>query len=308
MAEAARIRLLWKPQAQFAGYLLAAEGATDGPALAWQAARSDEGPIDAVLEGNAEFAVASPSHIAESRAPDALCWLLTVQQESALVYPCWPDAGIARPADLRGRRIAVWPGGEDLELLWMLARDGVAPGEVERLPAGDTVGPFLDREVDCAQMTLYHELHKAQALAPAAVRFHELRAADLEASLIKDGLVARRDWVERNPGLTQAVVEAVLAGWIRAFDEPASALAACLRARPDMPEAEQASQLADIRGLSLVGATLTRGLGFPDPLHMQRAAAAAAAVGLPVAAEVLADAVEPRFWAAAPQALRRTAW
>ena len=74
-----RIRLLWYPQPQFAGYLVAEHlmlGATDGIRIECQPMQPDLGPVDAVLTGMAEFAVASPAHMLESGCADDLVMLL----------------------------------------------------------------------------------------------------------------------------------------------------------------------------------------------------------------------------------------
>ncbi len=298
----ARIRLLWFPQAQFAGYLLAQrEG--DG-AIVCQPADLATVPTEAVLRGDCEFAVASPAHVMESRAPSDLVWLLTIQQRTPVVYAVRRDSGIESVRDLAGRRVAVWPGNEDLELVWMIARAGLDIAGVDRVPVADTVAAFLDGKADCAQMTVYNEVrHLAAALGGlAGVRL--LRASDQGIGLIKDGLVARRDLVERHGEFVQDVVDAVLAGWTRAFADPQAAVAACLDARPDMDRADHARQLEDIRALSSGGATARHGLGCPDPVHARDAAKAVTEAGLDVAGEPAEAMVADRFWRAAPPGFR----
>jgi NitT/TauT family transport system substrate-binding protein len=297
-----RIRLLWHPQPQFAGYLIAeAEGlgAESGIAIACQPMRTGEGPIAALLSGAAEFAVASPSHMLESGAAEDLVLLLAIQQRSALVYPSRQAAGITQLSDLRGKRIAVWPGGEDLEIRWMLHHAGVAASEVTWVPVGDTSGCLLADEADCAQMTSYHEIGQF-AHRGADLRDFTIFEASEKTALLKDGLVARRDWVTAHPAETQAVVNAVLAGWRTAFTDPARAIAICAKARPDMPPDEHALQLAKIRKLSLCNATLVYGLGYPDPQHLVRAEVALAGVE----GHLVQGHVDLRFWLGAPAALR----
>ena len=278
------IRLLWLPQAQFAGYLLAerdSRNSSTGLRIRCEPASSTVGPAKAVLSGDCDFAVASPSHILESDSSEDLVWLLTIQQESPLVYPVWRDSGIETPSHLDGRSVAVWPGNDDLEFQWMLKRAGLDPSRVARVPVQDTVAAFLDRRADSAQMTCYHELHVLgdHLEEESAVRL--FRAADYGAGLIKDGLIARRDFVERNATMTQDLVTAVLEGWVQAFTNPEAALQACLEARPDMSLEAHAQQLDDIRVLAIRGATLSHGLGYPDPAHASSALQAAAEVGLP---------------------------
>ena len=301
-----RIRLLWYPQPQFAGYLVAEHlmlGATDGIRIECQPMQPDLGPVDAVLTGMAEFAVASPAHMLESGCADDLVMLLAIQQASALVYPARRAAGVAQLSDLRGHRLAVWPGREDLELRWMLHRGGVSDSDVTWLPTGDTVSAVIDHAADCAQMTTYHELHQLEERSGGLDDYIIFRP-ESDATLLKDGLIARRDWVERHPAETQALIDAVLAGWTIAFTQPEEAVRICCLARPDMGETEQAAQLAAIRDLALCGATLSEGLGFPDPDHLRRAEEALAVVDGVRAT----GSIDARFWQAASAASRATAW
>jgi NitT/TauT family transport system substrate-binding protein len=310
-----RIRLLWHPQPQFAGYLVAERlrlAAMHGVELVCVPLDFDLGTVAAVLSGDCAFAVASPSHMLESAAPEELVLLLAIQQESSLVYPARRSDGIARLTDLAGHRIAVWPGGEDLELRWMLHRAGMTLDSVTRVPADDTVAALVAGEVSCAQMTTYHELHVLErALAEAGSSLDEfvlLRAAELGAGLLKDGLIGRRDWIDAHLLETQAVIDAVLMGWTRSFDDPVTAVDICAATRPDMSRDEHRRQLQDIRMLSTNGAAVTRGLGYPASTHMVRAAAALTELE---GRRPIADPrrlVDDRFWGKAPANHRRTAW
>lgn len=303
-----RIRLLWHPQAQFAGYHVAEQlRLADGIDLVCQPMTPGQGPVEAVLERRVEMAVASPSHLIESGDPAALALLLAIQQDSPLVYPVKRASGIRGLHDLVGRKVGVWPGQEDLEFRWMLLKAGVAQSAVERIPLPDTVQPFVTGAIDCAQMTTYHELHQAEhALGHDAL--HLFSAADVGASLLKDGLIARKDWLMRNRAEAQAAVDAVLQGWIRAVTDERLALDVCDQVRPDMTREEHAAQLRDIRALSLRGATLTQGLGYPDPQHAARALQAMREVEGDAPALSAADIVDESFWRAAPARWRATSW
>lgn len=303
-----RIRLLWHKQAQFAGYLLAEQrglGRARGVEIVCEGLDFSCKHVSAVLSGAAEMAVASPSHVIESARPEALSFILAIQQVSPLVYPVRKADGIAALADLAGRQVGVWPGHEDLELRWMLQAAGLADDAVERIEMPDTVGPFLAGDIASAQMTSYHEIHQVErALGAEAITV--FTGAAMGRDLIKDGLVTGRGLAEERPDVVQAVVDAVLEGWTLAFTEPELAIEACLQARPDVPRAEHAAQLADIRALSLIGATLTEGLGCPDRRHLDRAADALQAVeGRRIDTTGLLDR---RFFDAAPAALRRTSF
>jgi sarcosine oxidase subunit beta len=229
-----RIRLLWHPQPQFAGYLLAQhEGYAAARDIALTCVPMDgsAGPIEALRSGACEFAVASPAHMLESDAPEELVMLLAVQQTSALCYGVHRAAGIASASDLAGKRIAVWPGGEDLELRWMLQRAHVPAGAATLVPVNDTVAALANGDVDGAQMTTYHEVFELEHRVDSLAAYAFLDAASYGAALLKDGLFARRRWVAEHPDLVQAVIDAVLEGWTVAFAQPEVAIGRCAALR-----------------------------------------------------------------------------
>jgi NitT/TauT family transport system substrate-binding protein len=295
--DSAIVNLLWHPQAQFAGYLLAEKldlGRLHGVRLETTPLEFGVGPVESVLSGASEFGVASPAHALEHN-PEALSFLLTIQQDSPLVYPVRKDSGIVTLGDLVGRKVGIWPGGEDLEFRWMLHRAGVDPECVERCPMADTVGPFVAGETDCAQITLYNELRH---ISEMGLRLFVPSAYG--AALIKDGLICRRDLVSERPDYVQAVVDTVMAGWARAFQNPDEAIEISAAAWPGLAHEDQSIQFADIRNLTFVGATSEQGLGYPDPLHTERAAQALRDLGQRVDDTSVLALTEPQFWAASP--------
>lgn len=303
-----RIRLLWHKQAQFAGYLLAEKlglARRKGVEIVCEGLDFSMKHVAAVLSGATQMSVASPSHILESRAPEKLRFILTTQQESPLVYPARRADGVTQLADLAGGKVGVWPGHEDLELRWMLQKAGLPADAVQRVEMPDTVGPFLKGELVSAQMTNYHELHVVEkALGHDALTIFSASAYD--CSLLKDGLVVARDFAAERPDAVQAVVDAVLEGWTIAFTEPERAIEACRAARPDMSEEEHRQQLRDIRALSIRGATLSHGLGYPEPHHVARAAEAMASVENKIVPH--GETGDLRFWQAAPEEFRKRNW
>ncbi len=305
-----KIRLLWFPQAQFAGYHVAEHlrlGAADGIEIKVQPIRFEQNGIAAMTAGDAHMAVASPSHLVESDRAAKLRLILTIQQESSLVYPVRSDSGIKSLSGLAGRRVGVWPGHEDLELRWMLRKAGLSDGAVTRVPMASTTAGFLAGEVECAQMTTYHELHMVEEmLGPGAV--HPFAAADFGASLIKDGLLVDADWLAQNRSVAQVTVNAILEGWTIAFNDPERAVGICSKVRPDMSLAEHRAQLKGIRALSCRGPALSRGLGYPDRNHVERVIQAMQALGMTLPDIDVATIAEDSLWQAAPTRWRSQLW
>ncbi|MFA5120458.1 ABC transporter substrate-binding protein [Zavarzinia sp.] len=305
------LRLLWRPQAQFAGYLLAEHAglaARRGFTLRCQPIDFAEAGMKALLRGACDFAIASPAHLVESEAPERLAFLMAVQQASPLVYPVRKDSAIHHPRDLEGRTAAIWPSGEDLELRWMLLKAGADQARVKRLPTGDTVGAFVSGAADCAQMTIYHELHEMEAhgLPLDAVRL--FRPADWGAELLKDGLIARRDLMAAEESLVQDLVEVCLEGWQLAFTDPERAVAVCSQVRPEMSAEEHRRQLEHMRELAACGPALSEGFAVPHRDHMRRAIDAVQEVeghGGNLDPDILAVR---RYWQAAPADLKAMPW
>ena len=301
--ETAVINLLWHPQAQFAGYHIAEandQRAQQGVCIHTTPLEFGVGPVNSVLSGESQFGVASPAHLLESDAPDDLRLLLTIQQDSPLVYPVRKSLEISTLAGLSGHKIGVWPSGEDLEFRWMLHKARVSPDKVQRVPMADTVTPFLAGEIASAQVTVYHELHQIEAGGLSRDALHLFKPSDLDAALLKDGLFTTARLVDERPEFVQAVVDAVLEGWVHAFQQPAQAVDVCVTRWPSLDSHEQVMQLEDIRALTFCNATLEQGLGYPDPEHVARAAAALMDVDEPVASTAVDCLAEPRFWDAAP--------
>lgn len=311
MSREVTLRLLWRFQAQFAGYLVAEhEGLAKrrGIDLRCQPIDFAEGGMKALLRGACDMAIASPAHLVESEAPGRLAFALAVQQASPLVYPVRKRAGIATPKDLEGRTAAIWPSGEDLELRWMLLKAGADPEKVKRLPTGDTVGAFVEGRADCAQMTTYHEIHEMEAHGLPLDAVTLFRPADWDAALLKDGLIIRRDWIGTDDTLLQDLVEICLEGWQIAFTDPERAVAVCARARPDMSVEDHARQLEHMKDLATCGPALKEGFAVPHRDHVRRAIDAVTAVE-GHGAELDPDEIAVRrYWQAAPADLKAMPW
>ena len=306
-----RLRLMWHPQPQFAGALMAQHcgiASARGVELDCQPLDFDESPIDAVLTGNADLCIASPSHLFEAEDPEALRLLLAFQQNSPLVYLARREHGISEIKDLSGKRVAVWPGGEDLELRWMLQNEGIDPESIERVHTTDTVELLLDDQVSCAQMTSYNEYHEFIERGGDSDSMCHFFAKNNGTDLIKDGVCARKDWILDNPERAQQVVNSLLEGWTRALHDKQDAIALCRKMRPEMEETNHKIQYDEIRKLILSSATLKQGLGFPNLEHVVRAATAMSEVDYRILEESPESYVAAQFWHAAPAHLRSTHW
>ena len=306
-----RLRLLWHPQAQFAGALIAQHhniASTHGITLECQPVDYNEDPISAVLKGNADLCVASPSHLFESDNPEELLFLLNFQQASPVIFLARRDRGISDIRSLSGHRVAVWPGKEHLEFLWMLQKSGISSDSIEFVQTADTVQHLLDGDVSCAQMTTYNEYFEFIDQGGNPDDVVTFLPGDFGCDLIKDGIIAHRDWVEENPEPTQSVVNSLLEGWTRALQNQEEALELCTQLRPDMSLQRHLAQYEEIKKLILCDATFKHGLGYPDMKRVDRAANAVHDIAGRKPMQNNEFCADSNFWRAAPSQFRSTEW
>lgn len=267
-----RVVLMWTLQAQFAGYALARR---ERPALELVSRPPATTPIREVVEGRAEFGLASPSHILA--AGDAGSEVLL----AAVVMPRSPIVAVARKgtpgADLAGAtglRIGVW-ASEDSEIRAMLVRAGADPDANEFIPIGDEVEPIVTGEVDLIQATTYNEVPLIERAGLPADEMVLHRPEDYGVATAKDGLVVSRRLAEQQPDLVHGVVDAVVRGWRAAIDDPTAAVAAICELAPALDPVDQAGQLERVLGLI----DPDRPLGQPLPEDLERAVAVHRALG-----------------------------
>src|SRR5438477_5420979 len=125
------LQLKWVPQAQFAGYYAAQD-------LGYYKAECLEvtirpgglniEPEDVVGKGEAQFGIAwQPGMLAARDRGAPLTAIAQVFQYSGMRLVSWKESGIRSASDLKGRKVAVWLGGNELELLATLAKHGLDP-------------------------------------------------------------------------------------------------------------------------------------------------------------------------------------
>lgn len=259
-----RIVLMWSLQAQFSGYALARRAVPEIELVPRPATAT---PIEEIVAGRAEFAIASPSHMlaAGDVGRDVLL--------AALIMPRSPIVGAARRGTpgatlkgARGLRIGVW-ASEDAEIRAMMIKAGANPDDNEFIPVGDDVTPLVRGEIDVLQATTYNEV---PLLVAAGLPLDEMvlhRPDDYGVGTAKDGLVVHRRLVEENPSLVHAVVDAVVDGWRATLADPAAAIAEVCDLVPTLDPAVQQDQLEIILGLI----DPERSLGQPLPEDLARA-------------------------------------
>lgn len=273
------VQLKWVVQAQFAGYFVAQDlGYYDAAGL--DVILKPGGPginlVDVAQQGGADVIVGwLPEVLAAREKGIKLVNIAQVFSRSGLMLTCRRDAGIATPADFRGKTLGVWFHGNEYPFLQWMARLGYkasAPGaDIKVMPQGFDVEPLISGVAACISTMTYNEYWQVlnAGLAPDALalfKYEDQGVATLEDGLYTlEGNLADPNMADR---LTR-FVGATIKGWKRAIAKQKEAVEIVLD--NDVTGAQTVDhQTFMMREVGeLVGADVAE-IGYLDPAAFER--------------------------------------
>ena len=268
------LQLQWVPQAQFGGYFAARDlGYYEDEGLSVNFV--DGGPdvvpqqVGSAPEGP-EFTISWVPKVLQAREAESdLVNIAQIFQRAGTLSVAWNDSGITTPEDFAGKKVGVWDGGNELEVVASARFAGLEPGvdfEVVIQPfdmtlllnaadgceAGDTDC------VDVAEAMIYNEY--AQLLETENPDTGELyQPADLNVidynqfgtAMLQDALFARADWLaqEGNEDIATRFLRATFRGWIHCRDTPDDCIQYVVDAGSTLGAGHQAWMMNEINGL-----------------------------------------------------------
>jgi len=209
----------WVPQAQFAGYYIAAEQGiyrkhglevtilSGGP--------QKPPPLDLLREGKADFATLWLSTGIQARAQGLnLVNIGQVLPRSALMLVAKQSRGIRSPRDIQGKKVGLWGPMFQLQARAFFKKYDL---DVTIIPQSFSVNLFLRDGVDVASAMWYNEYHTilAAGLNPEELTpffFHEHGL-----NFPEDGIYVLEDRFKRDPEMCRSFVKASIEGWLGAF-------------------------------------------------------------------------------------------
>jgi NitT/TauT family transport system substrate-binding protein len=270
------LQLKWVTQAQFAGfYAAAAQGfyEDEGLDVTIKPGGPDIVPEQVVLGNQAEFGIDWLDNLLATRDQGGeIVNIAQVFARSGMTEVTWKDSGLDQVADLRGKKVGVWLGGNEHKLFAALTKNGVDPQkDVQVVAQPFDMNLFLNREVDAAAAMTYNEL--AQVLEQENPDTGELytlddlnvlKMSDLGTGALEDGVFVRSDWIQDagNQDIAERFLKASFRGWVFCRDNPEECVQYVLDEGSTLQEGHQTWQMNEINKLIWPN---DLGVGIMDP-------------------------------------------
>ena len=163
-----------------------------------------------------------------------------VHQRSPMMIVSHAEAPIKTAKELEGKVIAMSPAESTAQMFpVLLAAAGVDAAKVSVLsPAtGAKTALFLQKRVDAITGVTYFHLPSFERDKVAVTYF---TYGDNGVSALEGGVAANLDWLKANPDLAKRFVKATQAAFIAAKSEPAAAVDALIKLRPEQARNREA--------------------------------------------------------------------
>ena len=216
---------LWSPQAQFAGYYVAADRgiyAQHGIDLKILKAGPGYSPVQSLKDGTADFAVFWLTTALQRRSSGMkIVNLAQIVQRSAMMLISKKSSDISTIVSMNGKKVGMWGGDLSIPPHALFAKSGI---KVREVPLSHTVNLFLRGGIDVTSAMWYNEYH---TILNSGIDREELNVFflhELGMNFPEDGIYALEKTLQKNPALANAFVDASLEGWRYAFAHPDEAL------------------------------------------------------------------------------------
>ncbi len=263
MPDRVALQLKWVAQAQFAGYYAAQTlGYYRDECLevTIRPGGLQIEPEEVVGKGQAQFGIAwQPGMLAARQRGLPLKAIAQVFQYSGMRLLSWKESNIRDAAELKGKRVAVWLAGNELELLATLAKHRLdSKKDVTIVPASLDMDLFLQHKVDAAAAMTYNELAQVlETVNPATGKLYspgDLNVIDFNkegTAMLEDRIIVAEPWIKstRNQDIAVRFLRASIKGWVYCRDHPGEALEIVLKNAPMLSRSHQAWQLNEVNRL-----------------------------------------------------------
>lgn len=214
------LQLRWMHQFQFAGYIMAKEKGfyqqqgldveirPGGPGIA---------SVTEVLHGQAQYGVGNMEVLSLYQQGEPLIALATIYQHSPSILLVRQDSQIYTVKDLKGKRVMLFAGQNDPELLGMILSQGLKPNDIERIETSADINDLITGKTDAFNAYLTNEPFLMQE---QGVRVRIINPRNYGINFYSDVLFTTQSELNNHPARAEAFRQASLKGWYYALNHP----------------------------------------------------------------------------------------
>ena len=276
-AEKITLQLKWLPQAQFAGYYVAAAKGyykDAGLDVTIKPGGPDISPVQVIAGKTADVVVNwMPDALAAREAGVPLVNIAQVFDKSGLMLTCKKSSGVATPQDLKGKTLGVWFGGNEYPFLNWMNKLGYKPDtDIKVLKQGFNVDPLLQNQAACISTMIYNEYWQ---IIDAGVKEADLTTffyEDQGVASLEDGLYVLDSNLKDKAFVAKMAkfLKASFKGWNEAVKNPEEA-AKIVVAADTSGSADLAVQKRQMENVAkLISNANTPKIGYLDPAAYTR--------------------------------------
>ena len=222
------LQLKWLPQSQFMGYYVAKEKGyyeEEGIDIEILPGGSDIIPEQQVYNGVADIGVTWVSSLMKYQEQGwGLKHVGQIFQKSAMLLVSKAETGIKTPADLKGKKVGSWFGGNEYEIFALLEKNGLNKDKDLQMVQQDyTMNQLQKGEIDAASAMIYNEYGLLLESGLKESDLNVINVNDEGVAMLEDCLFVNSDWIKDNEDLYVKFLKASIKGWADASADPEAA-------------------------------------------------------------------------------------
>lgn len=296
------LQLKWLPQSQFMGYYVAASKGyykEEGIDIEILPGGSDIIPEQQVFNGVADIGVTWVSSLMKYQSNG---WELKhvgqIFQKSAMLLVSKAATGIKTPADLKGKKIGSWFGGNEYEIYALLEANGLDKEKDLKLIQQDyTMNQVINDQIDAASAMTYNEYG---LLLESGIKASDLSVLDMNTygvAMLQDCLFVNADWISKNEDLYVRFLKASIKGWADACSAPQAAGEIVYNLDKSVSQEHQVYMAKEVAKLVVPEGFDAAKIGYTDEAAYKQTADLAFKYGLLTKAAIISDAtVTSAYW------------
>lgn len=196
-----KLQLKWFPQAQFAGYFAAqAKGYFKSEGLEVTLIPAGDGnPVNAVMSGAADFGTTWITDFLVNREKgQKIVHIGQIFQKSGFTLVSLASNNYKTVADLKGKKVGVWPGGNEYPVVALAKKAGLSTSLDSSVASPDITAityPFdpslvFPDKVDAVSAMTYNEVNQIVGLGYPLAKLNIMRLSDMGINLLEDLMFA----------------------------------------------------------------------------------------------------------------------